>query len=124
MPDLSDIFNVLGWVPLLCILGAALVCFTHLQISRRMVLLLVGFLGLGVADIGSRVLQELQRQPNKPADADFGTYYSIVFVVRVACWIVVVTGLALVFADLRDRVEPASHSQREDGGEKKAPWIK
>src|SRR5262245_35867202 len=104
MPNFDGLNEVLGWIPLLCFGGASLVCFTHLRLTRRMPLLLIGFLGLSLESLYSRILNFLARQEIF-SPAIIVIHAEIAFILRLAALILTVIALAMVFADLSKRVE-------------------
>ncbi len=113
-----EIMQVLSWFPLGLILGAVLVCFMYLQLSRRMWWLLAGFLGLALTDVGFKAVDAMFRAQIM-AFPDVGPAHTALFAVRIVCWGVILCGLRAVFADVRERVDMPP---REDSTDNRPPW--
>ncbi len=112
-----EVLQVLGWGPLVLILCIALVCFLHLRLSKRMWLLLAGFLGLALTDIGFKAVDALFRA-GQMALPDVGPAHAVLFFVRTICWGMILGGLICVFADLRERVD----TPPRDSTDPRPPW--
>src|SRR5262245_61396013 len=97
--------EVLVWVPLVLILGAALVCLRNSPLSRRMPLLTLGFVALALVNLGYRIVFAMIREQKLVEPAP---YFTILDFVRIVCWGLILGGLATVFADLRDRDAPVA----------------
>jgi hypothetical protein len=82
--------------------------------------LLAGFLGLGLVDVGFRGVDALF-QAQKLALPDVAPARTTLFVVRIGCWAVILTGLIKVFADVRDRIDM---QPRDDSAGNQPPWKK
>ncbi len=115
-----EVMQVLGWFPLMLILSITLVCFIHLRLSKRMWLLLVGFLGLAAADIAAKAIDAMIRA-QKIAFPDVGPAFTALYVVRILCWGIILFGMVSVFADLRERVDIPP---RDDSTGYQPPWKK
>jgi hypothetical protein len=112
------LMEMVAWIPLVLVLGATLVCFLYVQLSKRMLLLMFGFLGLALADLGFRGMILMMREGGNRDQ--FQTISLVLLVVRIASWGLIVGGLVAVFSDVRERVDLPPRNFTEGDGRK--PW--
>src|SRR5687768_2336516 len=109
MRFLPELVPALGeaipWVYLLVLLVGGGVCLWYRRLSARMVLLLLGFLGVFAAAVANRLaFYWLQSRPQPPVAKVQQVFAGISFA-SLLSWGLFVIGLAAVFADLRRRLD-------------------
>jgi hypothetical protein len=123
--DLKSMLQTLmGWGFPLLALAAAIICFTAVRVSSRVIVLGIGFLLMGAASAGRQLVTQFLLRP-VAGPSDFPTidlYFTILAGASLVAWIVIIVGLALVFSDLRHRLARASYGPPPPGREEPRPW--
>jgi hypothetical protein len=114
----------LPWLFPIFQLAAAVICFTAIRASSRVVVLGIGFLFAAVAAVGNRlVFHFLVQATDGPRDFEkIGQYNMILAGVGLVAWVIIIVGLALVFADVRRRLDSrAGYGPPRDRDDSR-PW--
>jgi len=120
----SFLQTIMAWAFPLFALVAAIISFTAVRVSSRVVVLGIGFLLMGAASAGRQFVTQFLLLPvaGPPDFPTIDVYFTILAGASLVAWIVIIVGLALVFADLRQRLSRASYGPPPPGREEPRPW--
>jgi hypothetical protein len=98
------------WYPVVALLTAGILCCVHWRLSRRMPVLLAGFVLLGLF-LGAVRLAWIQIGQGKLVLVDRELFDTVLTIVGFTSWSLIVLGLYLVLSDVSRRLDQALPTQ-------------